>query len=153
MAISHCYWHLVVKFGRWTFFSQWHTRAEMPWIPVHKTWQMNLLLADGTPNVAEQRCLHTATDISVVKNGNFTLLLTSSGQDGNFTLLLTSSGQEWQISHCYRWIYWSKFGNEQNLAEPLWLLEPLVPEQRCLAYQYTQLGRWTYFGQWTPHQR
>ena len=25
---------------------------------------MNLLLADGTPNVAEQRCLHTATDIS-----------------------------------------------------------------------------------------
>ena len=42
-------------------------------------------------------------------NGNFTLLLTSSGQEwqfqnahlvvknGNFTLLLTSSGQEWQF--------------------------------------------------------
>ena len=27
---------------------------------------------------------------------------------------------------------------------------PLVPEQRCLEYQYTKLGRWTYFGQWTP---
>ena len=46
----------------------------------------------------------------VVKNGNFTLLLTSSGQEwqfdfatdrsgqnSNFTLLLTSSGQEWQF--------------------------------------------------------
>ena len=28
----------------------------------------------------------------------------------------------------------------------------LVPEQRCLAYHYTQLGRWTYFG-WTQWQR
>ena len=65
----------------------------------------------------------------VVKNGNFTLLLTSFSQEmahlthcywhlvvknGNFTLLLTSGGQEWQfhiatdilwsrmaISHCY----------------------------------------------------
>ena len=47
----------------------------------------------------------------MVKNGNFTLLLTcsgqewqfhiatdiSSGQEWNFTLLLTSSGQEWQF--------------------------------------------------------
>ena len=31
------------------------------------------------------------------QNGNFTLLLTSSGQNENFTLLLTSSGQEWQF--------------------------------------------------------
>ena len=28
----------------------------------------------------------------------------------------------------------------------------LVPEQRWLAYHYTQLGRWTYFG-WTQWQR
>ena len=47
----------------------------------------------------------------MVRNGNFTLLLTSSGQEwqfhiatvtllvknGNFTLLLTSSGEEWQF--------------------------------------------------------
>ena len=47
----------------------------------------------------------------MVKNGNFTLLLTFSGQEwqlhmstehlvvknGNFILLLTSSGQEWQF--------------------------------------------------------
>ena len=34
----------------------------------------------------------------------------------------------------------------------LWLMDPLVPEQRWLAYHYTQLGRWTYFG-WTQWQR
>ena len=51
------------------------TRTEMQWIPVHKTWQMNLL----------------------------------------------------------------------------WPMDPtMLPEQRCLAYQYTKLGRWTYFGRWTP---
>ena len=33
----------------------------------------------------------------VVKNGNFTLLLTYSGQE----MLLTPSVQEWQISHSY----------------------------------------------------
>ena len=116
---SHCYWHLVVKngnftllltssgqewqfhiatdnlvvkFGRWTFFSQWTpiqeqrcleyqytklgrwtyfgcngtpgTRAEMPCIPVHKTWQMNLLWpVNPPPKVTEQRSLHIATDI------------------------------------------------------------------------------------------
>ena len=33
----------------------------------------------------------------VVKNGNFTLLLTSSGQEWQFHILLISSGQEWQF--------------------------------------------------------
>ena len=32
----------------------------------------------------------------------------------------------------------------------LWLVDPPVPEQRYLEYQYTKLGRWTYFGQWIP---
>ena len=32
----------------------------------------------------------------------------------------------------------------------LWPMAPPLPEQRCLEYQYTILGRWTYFGQWTP---
>ena len=148
MAISHCYWHLVVNNGNFTLLLDIYTRSkwqfhstlnladeptlaartpgisEQTWldIPVHKTWQMNLLwlleplvqeqrcleyqykklgrwtyVRWWTPNVAEQRCLHTATDISwsrmaishcywylVVKNGNFTLLLTSSGQEWQF---------------------------------------------------------------------
>ena len=29
----------------------------------------------------------------------------------------------------------------------------LVPEKRWLAYHYTKLGRWTYFGQWPPTTR
>ena len=55
---------------------------------------------------------HGPTDILIVKNDNFTFLLTSSGQgwqfhiatdiivfikNGNFTLLLTFIGQEWQF--------------------------------------------------------
>ena len=35
---------------------------------------------------------------------------------------------------------------------PLWLIDPDIPEQRWLAYHYTKLGRWTYFG-WTQWQR
>ena len=31
-----------------------------------------------------------------------------------------------------------------------WPMDPPVPEHRWLAYHYTKLGRWTYFGQWTP---
>ena len=30
-------------------------------------------------------------------------------------------------------------------------MDPPVIEQRCLEYWYTQLGRQTYFGWWTPH--
>ena len=66
-------------------------RAEMPWILVHKTWQINLLwLMDPLGNRVEmpwipvhkiwQMNLHCYWHL-VVKNGNFTLLLTSSGQE------------------------------------------------------------------------
>ena len=89
--------------GRWTFFCQWphpSTRAEMSFMPLHKTWQMNLLwLMDPLGTRAEMPW------IPVQKT--------------------------WQI----------------NL---LWLMDPPIAEERCLEYQYTKLGRWTYFGQWTP---
>ena len=41
---------------------------------------------------------YMSTDL-VIKNGNFILLMTCSGQvvNGNFTCLLTFSGQEWQF--------------------------------------------------------
>ena len=125
-CLEYCY----TKLGRQTYFGWWSpasTRAEMPWIPVHKTWQMNLLWPmDPLGNRAEmpwipghktwQRNLHWMMDPSstraempwipvhntwqmnllcpmnpqgnraempshcywhlVVKNGNFTLLLT-----------------------------------------------------------------------------
>ena len=103
MAISHCYWHIVVKNGNFTL----------------------LLTSCG-----QEWQFHIATGILVVRNGHFTLLLTPCGQNGNFTLLLTSCvvvSQEWQfhiatdtpvvkwsrmarISHCY-WHVVVKNGN------------------------------------------
>ena len=41
-CIEYCY----TKLGRWTYYGWWtapSTRAEMTCIPLHKTWQMNLL--------------------------------------------------------------------------------------------------------------
>ena len=77
MAISHCYWNLVVKNGNLTL----------------------LLTSSG-----QEWQFHMATDILVVKNGNFTLLLTSTVvKNGNLTLLLTSSGQDMAISHFDYW--------------------------------------------------
>ena len=37
------------------------------------------------------------------------------------------------------------------LADLLAELLPSWIENRCLEYHYTKLGRWTYFGWWTPH--
>ena len=61
MAISHCYWYLVVKKGNFTFF--------------YIYWSSTL-------------------DIKI---GNFTLLLTSSGQEWQFHIATDISYQEWQF--------------------------------------------------------
>ena len=82
--IEHrCLEYQYTTFGRWTYFGHWtpqyqsrdalntstqhladeptlatgppSTRAEMPWIPVHNTWQMNLLWPSGTR--AEMPCI------------------------------------------------------------------------------------------------
>ena len=57
-CLEYCY----TKLGRWTYFGQWApgTRAEMACIPLHKTWQMNLLwLMD--PLYQSRDDLHTTT--------------------------------------------------------------------------------------------
>ena len=78
------------------------TRAEMTCIPLHKTWQMTLLLSMDPPGTRVEMTL-----IPLHKTWQMTLL--------------------WPI-------------------DP----QPPVPEQRCLKYQYTKLGRQTYSDQWTP---
>ena len=66
--------------------------------------------------------------------------------------------QIWQINLCLpmdppvpeqRWLayQYTKLGRWTFIY---WWTPP-VPEQRCLAYQYTKLCRWAYFGWWTPH--
>ena len=153
---KRCLWwpHLNVqefKFGRWTFICQWTpqyqtrnalgvqiwqmnlhlpmdppgTRAEMPWIPVHKTWQMNLLWLMDLPGTRAEMPW-----IPVHKTWQMNLL--------------------WLMDPLYQ----SRDAmntTTQNLAdEPILANDPPVPEQRWLAYHYTKLGRWTYFGWWLP---
>ena len=122
MAISHCYWHLVVKNGNFTLLltssdQEWHmftlllTSSDQEW-QFHIGIEISGIATDILwSRMAISHCYWHL----VVKNGNFTLLLTylltSSRmaishcywhlvvRNGNFTLLLTSSGQEWQ--NCY----------------------------------------------------
>ena len=83
MAISHCFWHLVVKNGNFTLLLtssgqewQFHIASDIQW---------------------SRMAISQSYRHMVVKNGNFTLLLTCSGQEWQFTLLLTSSGQQCQF--------------------------------------------------------
>ena len=94
MAISHCYWHLVVKNSNFTF-----------------------LLTSSGHRMAISHCYWHL----VVKNGNFTLLLTSSDhrmaishcywhlvvKNSNLTVLLTSISKQWQFHIAYD-IWWSR---------------------------------------------
>ena len=109
----------------------------------------------------------------VVKNGNFTLLLTSSSQEwqfhiatdihwsrmaiahcywqlvvknGNFTLLLTSCGQYWQF-HIAAVIYVVKFVRWTFF---IWWT-PQYQWRDALNTSTKKHTRWTYFGWWTPH--
>ena len=117
-----------LKFGIWTFFCQCSpsTRAEMTCIPQHKTWQMNLLWLMGSPSSrAEMPWL------PVHKTWQINLLWPMNPQHQRRDALNTST---------------HNLADEPTLA---WWT-PLVPEQRCLEYQYTILCRWTDFAQWTP---
>ena len=147
------------KHGRWTYFGQWtpspcyqrrddlhtttqnladeptladgppSTREEMTCIPLHKTWQMSLLWPmDPLPLLPEKRWLaHHYT-----KLGRWTYFgwWTPSTRAEMTCIPLHKT---WQMS-----LLWP--------MDPL----PLLPEKRWLAYHYTKLGRWTYFGWWTP---
>ena len=106
------YWHLVVKNGNFTLLLissgqewQFHIATDSPvdqeWQFHYCYWQIQWL------GMVISHCYWHL----VVNNGNFTMLLTSSGQEwqfftttdikfsgkDNFTLLLISSDQEWQF--------------------------------------------------------
>ena len=110
--------NIVVKadLGRWMPLGN---REEMPGILAHQTWQMNLLLLMDPPSESSIDALNTTTPnladeptladgpIShcywhlVVKNGNFTLLLTSSGQEWQFHPATDIKWSKMAISHSY----------------------------------------------------
>ena len=102
-------------------------RAEMHWIPVHKTWHMNLLWSMDPPPPQYQ-----SRDAMRIPQYQSRDALNTSTQNLADEPTLANGPPSPSIP-------------EQRCHE-----DPPVPEQRCLEYQYTKLGRWTYFGQWTP---
>ena len=95
----------------------------MPWIPAHKTWQMNLL-GQWTPWYQNRDFLHTSTQ-----------------KVADEPTLANGPPVPEQRYHEYQY---TKLADEPTLANV-----PPSMRQRCLEYQYTKSGRWTHFSQWT----
>ena len=122
----HC-----INLGRSTYFGQWNslvTRAEMPWIPLQKTWQMTLLW----PMVPLLSARAEMPWISVHQTRQTHLFwpMDPPGTRAEMTCLPLHKNLE----------------DEPNLANR----PPKYHNWGWLAYQYTKLGRWNYFGWWTP---
>ena len=130
------------------------TIAEMTCIPVHKTWQMNLLWPmDTHPHPSSTR-------VTLEMNTNLADQPSSiNGPPGKRAeITCIPFHKTWQIN-----VLWlmdptrdqssdALITTTQNLADypPLANGLPWVPKPRWPAYHHTKLGRWTYFGQWTP---
>ena len=116
---------------KWLSFNP-STRIEVTSIPLHKTWQMNLLwLMDPPGTRAEMPC------IPLHKFGRWTYFGWTQWQR-----FVSSS------IHCF-WDTCQHFLKTHFCLES-GFLSFLVPQERWLAYHYRKLGRWTYFGWWTP---
>ena len=130
MEISHCYWHLVVKNGYFTLLLtssgqewQFHITTNISW---SRNWNSTFLSLDVIRKLkssGQEWQFHIATDIwwrrwtishcywhLVVKNWNFTFILTSSGEDGQFHIATDILSSRMAISHCY-WHLVIKNGN------------------------------------------
>ena len=130
------------------------TRAEMTCIPLHKTWQMTLLLWPMPPSlVPEQRMpLNTSTPNVADKP----TLADGPPCSTRAEMTCIPLHKTWQMN--LLWLmdllqYQSSddlHTTTQNLADEPTLANgppyPWVPEKRCLEYHYTKLGRQTYFG-------
>ena len=125
MAISHCYWHLVVNNGNFTLLLNIvveNGNFTLLLTSSGQEWQFTLLLTSSGSEMAISHCYWHL----VVKNGNFTLLLKDLVvKNGNFTLLLTSSGQEWQCD-----IFTFDICQILTSAPPIW---------NCQEWQFHQL--------------
>ena len=134
--------------GRWTFFCQWphpSTRAEMTCMPLQKTWQMNLLWPMDTPGTRaemtwQMNLLLPMAPPQYQSRDDLHVTIQNLADEPTLANGTPITRAEMPCMPLHK--TW-----QMNL---LWPMDPPVPEQRCLAYQYTQLGRWTYFGQWTP---
>ena len=155
-GIEHrCLEYYYTKLGRQTYFSWWpprelridalntatpnladrpslanepsNTRAEMTCIPLHKTWQMNLLWL-MVPQYQSRDDLHTTT-----QNLADEPTLANGPPITRAEMTCIPLNKTWQM----------------NL---FWPMDPPGIEHRCLEYCYTKLGRQTYFSWWPPRE-
>ena len=95
MAISYCYWQLVVKNGNYILL----LTSSFSFATTHKNGDLHLVVKNGNT------FLHCYWHL-IVKNGNCTWLLTSSdqelqfyisGQERQFHIANATNGEEWQV--------------------------------------------------------
>ena len=136
MAILHCYWHLIVNIGNFTLLltshgQQWqfHIATNISWstmarMPIsHCYWH----------GVARMTISHYYWYVGV-RNGNFTLLLTWSGQEWQFHIPTDISWSTMAISHCY----WPLTVNNGNFT-----LLPTFHVQQCYCHVVVKNGNFT----------
>ena len=122
MAISHCYWHLLVKIGNITLLLTYSGQQ----------WQFHI-----ATHVQKSRMTISHCYWHIVVN------------NGNFTLLLTSNGQEWQFDISTVRVH---IGRSIGRSTPNWAYMPWIPLHQTwhIPWQisiyidnvYTH-GRWT----------
>ena len=96
LAISHCYWYLVVKNDNFTLLLTSSCQE----------WQLHIATDIYWSKMAISNCYWHL----VVKHGNITLLLSSSGQEWQFHTATNIKWWRMAISHCY-WHLVFKNGN------------------------------------------
>ena len=129
------------KFGRWTYFgwTQWQ-RFESS--TIHCFWDT---------------CQHFLKTHFCLESGFLSFLVP---EERWLAYHYTKRGR-WTY---FGWTQWQRF--ESSSTHHFWdtpqhflktylrlesgFLSFVVPEQRWLTYHYSKLGRWTYFGWWTP---
>ena len=106
---QRCLEYHYTKLGRWTLFSQWTPlyQTEMPWIPVHKTWQMNLLWPLEPP-VSEQRWLAYHSSIHHIWDTPHHFLKTHFSLESDFLSFLELQ-KSLLVSFQGCWIQWQMF--------------------------------------------
>ena len=110
-TISHCYWHLVVKNGNFTF--HWHLLAITLLVVKNDNFTL-LLMSSGLngnfngnfKNGTYTLVLSSSGQKMTISHCYWELVVCMASshyywhlviKNGNFTLLLTSSGKEWQF--------------------------------------------------------
>ena len=109
MKISHCYWHLVIKNGNFTFLLTSSNRE----------WQIHI----ATDIYWSRMAISHSYWHLAMENGNLTLLLRSSGQEWHFHIATDIYWSRMVISHCY-WHLVVKNGNWQIYPRICWQIYP-----------------------------